>query len=402
MRSARNERRGRLGSCSMGAPFGAILFFLTAAGPAGVHAQGPLDWTPTPTETPSRGAQRDEEAEEAKGSPELATARKAIREGRVDDGLSLLRGLRARGDRRPAVAYWMGVAYQKLGLLELAWRELNLAALYQPQNHTYENALRTVERDIAEGPQPSETPTEEPSPNPGSPTPTPAESEGTPTPAMTPTQTATPTVTSTPEPVDEVLDGLRIRAERAFRAGHFRLAVGLAQRCLARKADADDIRLFAVDACLRDGAVAQARQLFDAHPQAKDPELSGLRTKLEAAETAGKPYKPEGTDLDRATAAIDRLFLDDARELLERQRIQSPKDPQVLILLARVYALRGEAAAAIAFAQEAAFGDARLNRFVDRPELLQEAPLRLPHQQLFEPQATTTPGPAAATPQAPG
>jgi tetratricopeptide (TPR) repeat protein len=337
--------------------------------------------------TPLRGTAGDE-PEEVQDSSDLATARRAIRAGRAEEGLSLLKALRARGDRSPLVLYWMGLAYRKLDLLELAWRHLHLASVYQPANRNFANALRSVERRLEGGLEPIEVGTPEPE---ITATPTPGPPGSVTAPTQSPTASPTPTVTQTPEPIDEVFEALRIRAERALRQGRPRLAVGLVQRCLVRKPDAADLLLFGADAALRDGAAAQARSLFDRHPQAKEPELTGLSARLKEQESAARPAKPQDNALDRARSALDQLFLDEAEELLAPMRIQSPQDAQVLLLLASVHALRGDQTVAKAFVEEAAFEDPALNRYIARPELLEASPSRPPHQTLLEMRPSPTP-----------
>jgi tetratricopeptide (TPR) repeat protein len=404
MRSARNERCDGSGSLGREKALLAILICLAPLGPTNALAQGLPRYTPEPTQTEvrGRGAEAREEEEDSKSSSDMAKARKAIREGRAEEGLSILKGLRAQGDRRPAIAYWMGRAYETLGLFELAWRELHIATLYQPANRAYGNALRSVERTLETGvPPPGEgTPTPAASSSPG---PTSVATRS-PSPAASPTSAASPTPSPTPEPVDERLEALRIRSERALRNGRPRLSVGLGERYLAEKPEAWDVLLSTVDAAIQDGAAALARRLFDRHPQSKDPELEGLRLRLTALEgpakkavvKPGEPV-PEPTDLEQARGKLDQLFLDEARELLERLQVQSPKDPQILVLLASVYALRGEDAAARAFVEEAAFDDPALGRYLERPELLELSPLRPPHQTVLEPKPTAAP---TGTPQA--
>jgi Flp pilus assembly protein TadD len=343
-----------------------ILVGLVLLGPAMALAQATPTPAPPPTLVPTGSPSPTEvEEEEPANSPAgLREARKAIREGKLEEALTQLNALRAAGDSRPSVRHWTGIAYQKLGLLELAWRELHQAALFQPANRTYTNAVRVVEREILEPPPTPEVP------------PTPSAS----LPALLPPQDA---------------DGLRLRAERALRLGRSRLAAGLVLRSLEATPEAAEVLLLGVDAAMKDRAVVLARSLFDRHPQAKSAELEGLRQQLEALEKNHKPPRLEGPLLEQARIALDQLLLPQAMELLGKLRIQSPEDPEVLRLLASVHALGGDEQVARAFLSEAELDEPGLRRFLAKIELLEDSPLRPAHQTLLEP---AEPVPTPATP----
>lgn len=343
----------------------------SAVAPAASPAGSGTPAVAPPTGFPELPPTSDEEEEDSKGG-ELAKARKAIREGHIEEGLTILKSLRAANDRRPAIAYWIGIAYQRLGLLELAWRELHQASLYQPANRAYSNALRTVERTLVTGvPQPGLGPA-------------PQQTPGTPLPTATPFP-PTPTLTPRPPVPDETLEPLRYRAERAMRNGHDRLAVGLAQEYLRLDPNSVEVILFGVDAAIRANAAVAARRFFEMHPQKMALELVGLRERLWNLEAAAPKYQPTGTPVEKAKTALDALLVSDAMELLESARVQSPQDPEILRLLASGYTLRGQEHVARAFIEEAASHDPSMRRYLERPELLEEPVTGGGHQAILEP-----------------
>jgi Flp pilus assembly protein TadD len=319
-----------------------------AAGPA---AEEPAAREPAPAAAVDEVA--DEEPEEGgiRGGL-LMEARRAIRASRYDEALTKLQELRRQGQRQPAVHYWTGVAYERLGLLERSWRELHQAAVYQPDNRTYTNALRDVERRLTSGPA------------------------STPAGAEPPAASAAALAAAGPEE-------LRVRAERALRQDRPRLAYGLARSALAEAPEPLEVTLLGVDAALRASAPAAARALFETRPESAAPELEGVRRRIAALEGTAPAAPAEGDTLQRARFALDALRLDEARELLEAARVQSPADPEVLRLMASWHALRGEERVAHAMVEEAALSDPTLRRYQERPRLLEVSPLANPHSTLL-------------------
>ncbi len=336
-------------------------------------------------------------------APSLEKARKALKKEEYDKALDILKEIEKMGRHRSRVHFIRGNVYFKTGLLELSWREVYLARVYQPANRGYANTLRRLERRLARKARKAREAPPEPIQD-------------------SPSQPASEYSRFVPEPAegmtDEELELLRRRAERAARTGRPRLAVGLIQRILANRPKEREIAMMGVDVALRAGSIKMAHLLFEGISAKQSPELEPLRSRL--SELAPRAVPPDshveatsvsplvspfasptpagiapGTapsrderssslgELGAVRQALDELFLRVAFDRLQELRKKEPHNPEILRLMASCYALWGFDALARTHLREASFYDETLLPLLEDLSTLESSPLERRHSTLL-------------------